>query len=284
MTKVLVTGASGFIGKSLIAELKFRQYKTIAVSRSDGDISRKSTWTHFDRADVLIHLAASTFVPDSWETPDCFIQTNLNGTVCALDYCRQHNTKLVFLSSYLYGIPKKLPVSESAPLIASNPYALSKKLTEEVCKFYADFYGVKIIIFRPFNVYGSGQSEKFLIPFVIRQVCAGTDIFVKDIEPKRDYIYIDDLVDAIIKGVDSRLNFSIFNIGTGVSYSVTELINIIQKIKGTSLNVHADGERRTGEVMDTQSDNTKIFENLGWQPKYSLKAGLKKMLKNVDYV
>jgi nucleoside-diphosphate-sugar epimerase len=171
-----------------------------------------------------------------------------------------------------------LPIPESAALVAMNPYALSKKLAEEACKFYADIYGVKIIILRPFNVYGSGQSDRFLIPYLINQVKSKTTISIQDIEPRRDFIYIDDLVDAIIKAMEIQLDFDIFNIGSGVSYSVAELIGIIQKIQGTSLGIKVDGERRIGEVMDTQADITKAFDILGWSPKYSLHSGLEKML------
>ena len=277
MAKILVTGASGFIGKNLVPRLRTCQHNVIEVNSSDGDVSDSCTWLNFQRADILIHLAGSTFVPDSWKDPNTFLKTNLHGTLCALDYCRQHGSRFIYLSSYLYGNPSKLPIDESAPLFASNPYALSKKMAEEVCKFYADHYGVKIAILRPFNVYGLGQSEQFLIPSLINQVCAGNTICVKDLEPRRDYVYIDDLVDAIIKAIDVDFDFDIFNIGTGVSYSVADLIDIIQNIKGTSLDVISDCERRTGEIMDTQADISKALNILGWKPKNSLLVGLQKL-------
>lgn len=282
MSKVLVTGASGFIGKHLVPKLSSCQHDIIEVSSSAGDIADKDTWSHFEPAEVLVHLAGSTFVPDSWKDPHGFLETNFIGTVCALDYCRQHNTRLVYLSSYLYGNPGKLPIPESAQLVANNPYALSKKLAEEVCKFYADIFGVKSTIFRPFNVYGPGQSAQFLIPSLIDQVIAGNGISVKDLEPRRDYIYIDDLVDAILKAVDTPLDFEIFNIGMGVSYSVAELIDIIQNIKGRDLLVRSASERRPEEIMDTQADIAKALEILGWSPKYSLRSGLEKMFGYSD--
>jgi GDP-4-dehydro-6-deoxy-D-mannose reductase len=280
MTKILVTGASGFIGENLISKLHSSEYEIIKLTSSSGDVADKSTWSNFESADILIHLAGSTFVPDSWNNPASFLKTNFHGTVCALDYCREHNARLVYLSSYLYGNPIKLPISESAPLVANNPYALSKKLAEEVCRFYSDFYGVKVTIFRPFNVYGPGQSEQFLIPSVINQARAGNVIRVKDLQPKRDYIHIEDLVDAIIKAVATPLDFDVFNIGTGVSYSVAELIDIIQHIMGTRLEVQTDGEKRIGEIMDTQADITKASDILEWVPKFSLRTGLEKMLIN----
>jgi nucleoside-diphosphate-sugar epimerase len=105
-------------------------------------------------------------------------------------------------------------------------------------------------------------------------------INVKDLKPKRDYIYIEDLIDLIIMAVDAPLNFDIFNIGTGVSYSVDELVNNIQKIMGSSLEVKATSETRKGEIMDTKADINKVFSVFGWTPKYSLSDGLKEMIEH----
>lgn len=278
MTKILVTGSSGFIGKNLLPRLRSHQYSVSSVSRLDGEISDAHTWDKFQSSEVLIHLAGLTFVPDSWKDPSRFIKTNLDGVTCALDYCRKHGSRLIYLSSYLYGNPEFLPIPESAPLIANNPYALSKKMAEEVCKFYAEFYGVKITILRPFNVYGPGQSQQFLIPSIIAQASAGTPILVQDLNPRRDYVYIDDLVDAIINAINKQLEFEVFNIGTGISYSVAELINIIQKIMGTNLNVVCNGEKRIGEIVDTQANILQALKILDWKPKYTLEAGLKKII------
>lgn len=279
MTKVLVTGTSGFIGKHLARRLHNAEYEFIAVDHSDGDIADQGTWSHLESADVLVHLAGSTFVPDSWQDPATFLRTNIQGVVRALDYCRNYGSRLIYLSSYLYGNPSELPIAESSPLDAGNPYALSKKLAEELCGFYARFFGVKVVILRPFNVYGPGQSEHFLIPYIIRQVSVGDGISVKDLEPRRDYIFIDDLVEAIIMSFHVQSNFSIMNIGTGVSYSVAELITIIQEIRGTNLHTQSTNERRHAEVMDSRANITEAARILGWYPKVSLRSGLECILR-----
>ncbi|MCG3110375.1 MAG: NAD-dependent epimerase/dehydratase family protein [Candidatus Manganitrophus sp. SB1] len=278
MAKVLVTGASGFIGKHLVSKLLADQHDVIKVSSASGDIAEKTTWSSLQAAEVVIHLAGKTFVPDSWKDPAGFLKTNLYGTMGALDYCRQFHARLVFLSSYLYGNPEKLPIPESASLKANNPYALSKKLAEEVCEFYANHFGIKATILRPFNVYGPGQADSFLIPSIVNQVNAGDIVRIKDLEPKRDYIYIDDLVDAIIKAVNLDRAFSILNVGTGVSHSVADIIDLIQEIKGTSWVVQSACERRPEEIMDTRADITKVSEVLKWTPKWSLRSGLEKVL------
>ena len=279
MARVLVTGSSGFIGKHLVLTLQDNQHDVIQVNRSEGDVADGATWSKLPRADVVIHLAGRAFVPDSWRDPAGYIKTNLCGTVCALDYCRTHNARLVFLSSYLYGQPERLPIAESARLQVNNPYALSKKLAEEACEFYSSAFAVRVSILRPFNVYGPNQGQDFLIPSIIKQSTCEATIRVKDLEPKRDFIYIDDLADAITKAAELDQLFDIFNIGTGVSFSVAEVIRFIQEINGTNFEVQSDNERRPSEIMDTQADITKAVNILGWCPRWALKSGLRNMLK-----
>src|SRR5207249_744087 len=119
-----------------------------------------------------------------------------------------------FLSSYLYGNPSSLPIPETAPLVATNPYALSKRLAEEACRFYADSFGTSITVLRLFNVYGKGQHKSFLIPTILEQVKCSEQIGVKDLTPKRDYVHINDVVGAILKAAEPRKGLNIFNIGS----------------------------------------------------------------------
>lgn len=282
MSKILVTGSTGFIGKHLVRGLRDAGYEIIEANSLSGDIAEESTWIKFPKTDVVIHLAGKSFVPASWTDPGSFISCNLMGTVAALNYCKRHDSRLIFISSYLYGNPLKLPIPETATLNPTNPYALSKKLAEEACKFYSDSLGINITILRPFNVYGPGQDENFLVPSILRQVALGKCIEVKDLEPKRDYIYINDLVDAILKAVSYQNNFGIFNIGSGKSHSVQELIQIIQDIYGTELPVHSGVERRKDEIMDTVADITLANVQLQWEPKWSLERGIRQMLNSND--
>lgn len=278
MARILVTGATGFIGTHLVPKLCDNKHDVVEASSRSGDITDNTTWRGFPKVEVVIHLAGRTYVPDSWADPGGFLKTNMLGTVAALDYCKNNDAKLIYLSSYLYGNPETLPISESAPLHANNPYSLSKKLAEEACKFYSDSFGVRITVFRPFNVYGPGQSELFLIPSIIRQTSLANAIRVKDLEPKRDYVFIDDLVGAIIKAVSFNQEFRVFNIGTGVSYSVAELIELIQEIKGSNLICISSEERRPDEIMDCRADISQAIKYLGWKPETDLESGLRKVI------
>ena len=281
--KIALTGASGFIGKHLVPKLRDNHHDVIEANSRSGDIADEGTWQSFPQVDVVIHLAGRTFVPDSWLDSAGFLKTNFLGTIAALEYCKNNDARLVYLSSYLYGNPEKLPISESAPLYANNPYALSKKLTEEACQFYSDSFGVKITVLRPFNVYGPGQSELFLIPSIIDQTSLGDVIRVKDLEPKRDYVYIDDLVSAIIKAIGLNQGFSVFNIGTGLSYSVAELIGLIQEIKGSKLTCISSEERRPDEILDCRADIAQATRCLGWKPETDLKSGLRAVIEKLSF-
>jgi GDP-4-dehydro-6-deoxy-D-mannose reductase len=279
MHRILVTGATGFIGKPLVEQLQARGAQVFPVSSRNGDIADPETWNSFQKANFVIHLAARTFVPDSWIDPTAFLKTNCFGTTCALDYCRKNKSKLIFISSYLYGNPESLPISEDAKIYANNPYTFSKIMAEESCRFYTENYGVKVSILRPFNVYGPGQNDDFLIPSIIRQIMAGKPVHVKDLYPKRDYVYVQDIVDAIIKSISLDENFNLVNIGTGKSYSVKEVIGIIQAALETNTEILSSNERRPGEVMDTQADISKAQKILGWSPLCTLEQGIAKMVE-----
>jgi GDP-4-dehydro-6-deoxy-D-mannose reductase len=282
MTSVLVTGASGFIGKHLVPVLREHGYEVVSSTRAHGDVADRSTWTELPRTDTVVHLAGESFVPRSWAEPAVYLRANVLGTVNALEHCREHGARLVFLSSYLYGQPTRLPIPETAPLDASNPYALSKKLAEDACRFYAERLDLKVTVLRPFNVYGFGQADEFLIPSLIRQITRGTEIFVQDLEPRRDYIYICDVVLAIVKAVATDGGYRVLNVGAGTSHSVDELISTLQHVWGSALPVRSACVRRQGEVMDTVADIEAAHRMLGWWPQYTLETGLSHLRSVLD--
>lgn len=280
MTRIVVSGATGFVGSALTKRLRDREgSEVVPLNSANGDIAEASTWRALPVADAVIHLAARTFVPDSWTEPAAFLRTNFTGTTQALEYCRAHKSRLVFLSSYLYGNPARLPIDEQAPVTAPNPYALSKKLAEEACRFYSDSFGVEVTILRVFNIYGGGQGDQFLIPSIVRQVLAGTGIHVKDLAPKRDFLFIDDLIEAIVCAVDKPQRFEIFNIASGTSHSVRDVIDIVQRLAGRSVPVHSEEVRRQNEIMDTLGDITKARRMLSWSPRWTLEAGVSELLR-----
>lgn len=277
MTRILITGAEGFIGRHLLRALE-KSGALFTLSRRDGDISDPDTWRKVPKTDHVFHLANRSYVPDSWQDEAGFMQTNVVGTQRALDYCREHGARLTFVSAYLYGIPSRLPIHEDDPIRSNNPYALSKQLAERVCEFYATYHNVSISVIRPFNVFGPGQRPEFLIPEILVQLRTGHEIRVKDLEPKRDYVYLDDVIESLLKTLGVDDGYQVFNIGSGISYSVREIIEIIQKIAGTNLPVVSGAIKRPQEISDVRADIARAQKYLGWTPRHTFAEGIAKLL------
>jgi nucleoside-diphosphate-sugar epimerase len=275
-----MTGSNGFIGKNLVQKLRQLNYSVIEFS---GDILEEESYRKLHKEDIThcFHLAAKSFVPESWNSPDAFIETNVYGTEKVLEFCRQKSIPLTFISSYLYGSPKYLPINEQHPLQTPNPYALSKHMAEELCRFYSEYYKMKICIIRPFNIYGPAQDKRFLIPELIGKF-QGSDkeVRVKDLEPKRDYVYISDLVEALVLTLKVSEEFLILNIGSGYSLSVAEITEKIKSISGSTKNIVSSNEKRVNEIPDTVADIKLAFEKLGWKSKISFEEGINEILKS----
>ena len=280
MKSVLVTGADGFLGHHILRDLTGHGFDVLPKRRSDGDVTRSTTWDKFPASDFLVHLAGLTFVPASWENPTEFVQSNSVSTSHALDFCRKNKTKMIFLSTYLYSSKLSTPIKETDEIDPANPYALSKFLGEQLCSFYAKQFGVEVIILRPFNVFGSGQNLRFLIPSIISQATKSDEISVLDIRPARDYVFIEDLLDAVHKSLTSDLRFGIINVGTGVASTVEQLIFSLADVIGRELTIKSSNQERFGEIISTQADISQAKLLLGWQPKWSLSQGLREVWRD----
>ena len=275
---IAVTGSEGFVGKKLVENLKQENYQVIEIDLSKGiDITKKADCETIPYFDTLIHLAARSYVPDSYIYPSDFYYINFIGTLNMLELCRKYNSRFVFTSSYVYGNPQYLPIDEKHPLMAFNPYADSKIKGEELCKSYQTFFNVKTIIIRPFNIFGNGQNDNFLISSIIKQSKSGI-IQLQDSRPKRDYIYIDDVVAAFkLSAIINLEGFNIFNIGSGISYSVKQVTDIINSLHSGKLKINFSEKPRPNEVLDTVADISNAKRLLDWFPKISIEKGLEKI-------
>ena len=279
--RILVTGSSGFVGRNLVEELKRNNAEVVTLTDLEGDRIDVRDWRKIQEItdiDMVYHLAAKTYVPFSFENPKETYAVNVLGTLNILELCRLREVeKIVFVSSYVYGQPRYLPIDEKHPVQPTNPYMGSKVLGEELCRAYNNDFGLKCIILRPFNVYGGGQSGNLLIPTIIAQLQGGK-IELKDSVPKRDYIYILDLISALIEAGKFDGNFEIFNIGYGKSYSVKEIVEKIVQLYGKKVKINYNNERRKNEVMDVVADIGKAGTKLGWEPRVSIDEGLRKCI------
>ena len=279
--RILVTGSNGFIGKRLVNKLKTEGFLVEEFDHHVGDVS--TFQFNFDKLDHIVDLASMIFVPKSWENPLAFYQTNVIGTINILELCRKMGCALTYISSYVYGTPQYLPVDENHPINPASPYNHSKLMAEDVCKYFSSTFSFPVTIFRPVNIYGPNQNTIFLIPKIIEQALdpAVTSIEVMDLRPKRDFLFIDDFIDAIIKSFGQQ-TFNIFNIGSGFSVSVEEIIKTILSLSGIDKTYQAQNLERKNETWDVYVDISKVKAQLNWEPLTSFNKGIQLCLKETN--
>lgn len=272
---VLVTGATGFIGMPLTTALAEAGCDVRMLSSRDGDIANAPIHAPADVTHVY-HLAARSFVPESWTDSHAYYRTNVLGTATVLEFCRRTGASLTFLSSYVYGRPEYLPIGEDHPVRPTNPYSHTKILGEELVRYYAAQFGVRASIIRPFNIYGPGQAASFLIPVVLRQALSTeTDVIeVADCRPKRDYLYISDLIDLLLRA--RGRSAGVWNAGSGSSVSVSEIVAIVNSMLPRPKRLVSRAVERAAEVMDVIADISRAREELGWKPTTPLADGLRR--------
>lgn len=274
---ILITGSSGFIGKALFRRMSEEGVSLLKLNSDNGGICNKKNFATLVDQPIshVFHLASKTNVPESWVYPEEFLKTNLLGTKNVLDFCQKRSIPLTYVSAYIYGSQNILPIDETRSPNLSNPYAQSKRLAEELCLFYQLAYALPVTIVRPFNVYGPGQADTFLIPTIISQAAKSNLVTLKTLKPRRDFIFISDLIEALYVIYARRTSHKVYNIGSGKSYSVSEVAHKIVKIMGTPKKIVGTDEERANEIDDCYADISKIKAELGWQPKVSLDQGLR---------
>lgn len=280
--RILVTGGTGFLGRNLVESLRVRGLDVVTLNDYGGNSIDIRDWRQIKEVGevgTVYHLAGITSIPYSLENPRETFEVNVGGTVNVLEFCRLHKVeKVFFASSYLYGQPQYLPVDEKHPLNPTNPYAVSKLLAEDVCRAYHEYYGLKCVVLRLFNLFGKGQSGNFLIPSILKQLASGR-IELLDDEPRRDFLYVTDGVDAFIKAAGySSSGFEVFNIGAGVSHKVSDIVDMAVKLAGVKCSVVYKHERKRDAIMDTVADISKAKRLLQWQPKVSFEDGLRQTI------
>lgn len=299
--KVLITGGAGFIGSNLAEYLirkgckvkiidnlstgKIDNLKEVAenIELKTGDITDITAFKDiFEGIDYVVHLAAVTSVQKSLEEPDLTYKVNLEGTRNTLEFSEKFKIKrFVFASSCsIYGNPKKLPVSEEAELSPLSPYADSKVKGERICFDYLK-RGLDIVILRFFNVFGPRQDAEsqysgVISRFIKKILNSENPIIYGDGEQTRDFVYVEDVLNAIEKALTSKLvKNRVFNIGSGQRHSVNQIFNILKEI--SSFNGRPEFmERRKGEVRHTLADISRAERELGWKPKISIDEGLRR--------
>lgn len=281
-----VTGSSGFVGKHLTHMLKSKGVSVLEISRTASSVD-VTNWEQIKRApvqNVLFHLAGIVNVQESFEQPRNVYFTNCVGTLNMLEWCRIHEIKrMVYASTFVYGVTEYLPVDEMHPVAPNNPYSQSKLIGEELCEAYCRDHGLNVTILRFFNIYGPGQTGNFLVPHILEQLSTG-DVIIGDPSPKRDFVYIGDVINALITGSESDVSgCNIYNIGSGESHPAGMIANMLADLyfeyTGKNVSIRYTYGKRKSEIADTIANVGKAKRELKWTPQVDIRTGLSLTLR-----
>lgn len=291
---IAITGINGFIGQNLAKKLQQKNHKIVGVGKDDkckipnvsyfkGDIlDKKFLESAMQDADIIVHLAAITSHEEIVNKREETEKINLLGTKNVLDvFSKSKATKFLYPSTgKVYGKVVYLPIDEKHPTNPQNILGKSKLEVEKLIKSYNK--NKQYIILRIFQAYGSGQNKNFLIPTILRQLSnKKNEIVLGDIKAKRDYVYIDDLINAFVLAIEQETSqgTSIYNISTNVSKSASEIVQLINKIKGTNIKIKVNPNLiRKDEYPEEYGSYSLAKKELGWYPKINIEEGLRKIL------
>lgn len=302
MIKYIITGGAGFIGSHLVEALIKKNKKVVVLDNlSTGrlanikkfrnkikfincDLSLKGKWTkEFKGKCCVFHLASLADIVPSIQQPKKYFQSNVTGTLNVLEACRNATiTKFLYsASSSCYGIAKSYPTPENEKINPMYPYALTKKLGEDLIIHWSKVYKIPFVSLRLFNVYGtrsrtSGTYGAMFGVFLAQKIAKAPLTVVGSGQQSRDFTYVTDVVDAFIKSSNSNLINEIMNVGSGQTISVNKIVNLLG---GKKIYI----KKRPGEPECTFADIRRIKRKLKWKPKIKIEKGIKLLISNINY-
>jgi len=309
--KILITGATGFIGSHLTEYLVEKDFNVIAFDRYNsnndwgwlenskykndlkiilGDIrDYDSVYKAMEGCSSVFHLAALIGIPYSYNSPLAYIRTNIEGTYNVLEAAKNLDLEQVLITSTseTYGSAQYVPIDENHPLVGQSPYSATKIAADQLGISYYRSFELPVKIVRPFNTYGPRQSARAIIPTVISQILDGVDeLKVGNIAPTRDLTYVKDTSSGFLSIFESDDLFGeVINIGMNEEISINDLIEKIINIMGSSVNIFQEDNRirpDKSEVEQLLCDNSKLTTHTNWKPKYDLATGLKETISWVE--
>jgi NAD dependent epimerase/dehydratase len=308
----LVTGAGGFIGSHLVEALLRQGHAVRALvhynSRGsaghlreiDPDLRQALDVRLGDITDpffvrdlvtgceLVYHLAALIGIPYSYHAPASYVMTNVNGTLCVLEACRQAGVARVIVTSTseVYGTARSTPMREDHPLCAQSPYAASKIAADKLAESFCRAFDLPVVTLRPFNTYGPRQSARAIVPTVLAQALAGAQkIEIGNLTPCRDLTFVEDTARAfVLAGTAPEVDGDVIHFGQGAAVSVGDLARRCLAVVGSTARIVSVAERQRpdkSEVGALLCDATRAKERLGWTPSVSLDEGLR---RTADYI
>lgn len=302
--RILVTGADGFIGSHLVEMLlreghsvrAFVMYNSFnswgwldhlerplrdGLEVVAGDIRDPHGIAHAMRGcDVVLHLAALIAIPFSYNSPDAYVATNVNGTLNILQAARQLETERVICTSTseTYGTAQFVPITEDHPLNAQSPYAATKIAADQLALSFHRSFGLPVSVLRPFNTYGPRQSARAVIPTIISQIAAGArQIKLGALTPTRDFTYVEDTARGFLQiaACDEAIG-RVTNIGSGFEVSIMETALAIAEAMGVEIDILEEEERRrpaASEVERLFAGTAQAEALFGWSPVFGGRDG-----------
>tara|TARA_A100001035_G_scaffold279397_1_gene280678 strand:+ start:2245 stop:3243 length:999 start_codon:yes stop_codon:yes gene_type:complete len=315
MSKVLVTGADGFIGSHLVEKLvqKGDSVKALCMYNSFG------SWGWLDSIDINIrnnievvlgdirdpfcvkkimtgcekvyHLAALIAIPYSYESPASYVDTNIHGTLNIVEAGKEIGvSRIVHTStSETYGTAQFVPITEDHPLVGQSPYAASKIGADQIALSYYRSFQTPISVLRPFNAYGPRQSTRAVIPTIITQIASGNrKIKLGAVSPTRDFNYVSDICDAFIAVAESNSVLGkVINAASNFEISIGETAYLIANVMNENIEIITEEKRlrpESSEVNRLYGENKLLNQLTNWEPKYGGKEGFKKgLIKTCDW-
>jgi GDP-4-dehydro-6-deoxy-D-mannose reductase len=289
---LLVTGLGGFVGghlQQLLAESD--SWRLIEAAPYDLlDPASLDAWLCRGAPDAVIHLAAQTFVPESFRDPEKTLCTNVLGTLNLLQALKRKGFKGAFLyvsSGDIYGLVAEshLPIGESQLPAPRNPYAVSKYSAELLCLQWSYLEEWRIMVARPFNHIGPGQSDAFVIPGAARQLTRigkgiqGPFLQVGDVDVTRDFLDVRDVIRAYLRILDAGHSGEVYNVCSGVEVSIRQLIQQMATLAGVEVQLVQDAERlRRSEQRRVLGCSAKLQSETGWKPAIAIEETLQSVL------
>mgnify|MGYP005643753751 FL=1 len=310
ITRVLVTGADGFIGSRLVEMLVSKGYKVRALSQYNsfnnwgwledvpckdkieiftGDIRDPHYCKYITKdIDIIFHLAALIAIPYSYVAPDSYVDTNIKGTLNICQAAKENgNIRVIHTStSEVYGTAQYVPIDENHPTQPQSPYSATKIAADAMAMSFYNAFDLPVTIARPFNTYGPRQSARAVIPTIITQISNGVkEIKLGDVTPTRDFNYVDDTCRGFIAlaECDESIGETV-NIGSNFEISIGDTLNLVKELMNSDVEFVVDENRirpSKSEVFRLWCDNSKIKELTGFKPQVNIKEGLQ---KTIDWI
>tara|TARA_Y100000590_G_C15729591_1_gene1016499 strand:- start:2074 stop:3075 length:1002 start_codon:yes stop_codon:yes gene_type:complete len=303
MKKVLVTGADGFIGSHLTEALYKEGYEVRALSLYNSfnnwgwleDVSCKEQLEIISGdirdpfyceeilsdIDIVFHLAALIAIPYSYQSPQSYIDTNIQGTlnICEASLKNKVSRVIHTSTSEVYGTANYVPIDELHPLQAQSPYSATKIGADAIAMSFFNTFDLPLSIVRPFNTYGPRQSARAVIPSIIIQIANGSkEIKLGDTTPTRDFNYVEDTCRGFIQIANSDQAIGeVINVGSNSEISILDTVNLIKELMNSDVKFIVDEERirpDKSEVYRLWCDNSKINKLTGFKPEVSIEEGL----------